>query len=325
MNQEFIMYKMVVFPTRILDEQYVQFVLDYQYLVINSLHQNYLLMTEWELTQCKGQDVLVCPVSRAVYSTKLMTYELSLYFQLTLAQKLCQRELLKLPVHPRLEQHGAVRSYYWPQQQPVHFRCHQQGSWVEFTLVLQGAGVLYNASACYIATTELQVYPERKGEATYAVPTPRLYAPDGPMVLADHELGTLRELIAINTTEVDQLTTRITSHRYGGDVNNLLQLHAVHLQHQRKFSWVYYALISMATVIILMVVYHFSSPYFFRLLSRCDSAVADKQRNDPLPNEVIPSNRDVELSSISIPNIEPMGGAQENPQIRFSTCSIQRE
>jgi hypothetical protein len=191
-------------------------------------------------------------------------------------------------------------------------------------MVLQ-EGVLYKASACYIATTELQVYPERKGEATYAIPTPRLYLPEGPMVMVDHELGTIRELISINTTEIGQLTTRITSHRYGGDVNNLLQLHAANLQHRRKFSWIFYALISLATVIIIMVVYHFSSPYLFRLLSRCDSTAAAKHRNDPLPNEVIPSNREVELNPISNPNMEPIGGAQESAQIRFSTYSIQGE
>jgi hypothetical protein len=179
-------------------------------------------------------------------------------------------------------------------------------------MVLQGSGVLYNASACYIATTELQVYAERNGEATLSVP-------EGPMVMADHKLGTLRELIPIDTTEIDQLTTRITIHRYGGDVNNLLQLHAANLQHRRKFNWILYALISLAAVIVIIVIYHFTSPYFIRLLSRCNSKAVANQRNDPLPNDVIPSTREAELNPISNPNMEPIGGAQESAQIRFTT------
>src|SRR5215470_16358021 len=296
MNQEFKLYKMVVYPTRILVNQYARFVLEYQYLVINSLYQNYLRMTEWEVTQCKGQDVLICPVFRAVYDTKLITCELSLYFQLPLAQKLCRRELMQLPVQPWIEQHGTVRLYYWPQQQPVHFRCYQQGSWNEFTLVLQGGGVLYNASSCYITTPEVQVQPERNGETTYAISSSKLYLPDYPPVMADHELQILQEFVPINTTAIDQLKSRLTDHHVGGDVSTLLRLHAANIRHQKNFNWLLYALVLLAVLILILVMYQFTRSYMRKLIAKCKGKTNASPTNESIPSEIIPSSKEIRIN-----------------------------
>lgn len=74
------------------------------------------------------------------------------------------------------------------------------------------------------------MHPQRRGETEYAISSLKLYLPEGPAVMTHHELETLREVVPINTTELDQLTTRVTNHHYGGDVNTLLQLHAATLK-----------------------------------------------------------------------------------------------
>jgi hypothetical protein len=52
--------------------------------------------------QCKGKDV-ICPVNQAVYSTKVILCELSLYLQSDKAQELCGRKLFKYPIQALLE------------------------------------------------------------------------------------------------------------------------------------------------------------------------------------------------------------------------------
>jgi hypothetical protein len=52
--------------------------------------------------QCKGKDV-ICPVNQAVYNTKVISCELSLYLKSAKAQELCGRQLFTYPVQALLE------------------------------------------------------------------------------------------------------------------------------------------------------------------------------------------------------------------------------
>ena len=56
-NRLYELYKMVVLPTRISDNAYVQFEIGYDYFGINLLQRIYLTMTEVDVLKCRGEGI----------------------------------------------------------------------------------------------------------------------------------------------------------------------------------------------------------------------------------------------------------------------------
>jgi hypothetical protein len=323
MGRDFTMYRMFVFPLLVMQRKYVQLELKHQFLAINLLHRQYLLLTDQDITQCRGDKVFMCPTNQAVYDMQLMTCELALFLQSPEVQRICQRNIVIYPVLPRMIRHGAVRVYYFPQQQEVHFKCSIKGGWHTFSLKLSGGGILSNVSSCYISTDKLQFYPELRGELDSVLPAPALYVPELQPVVSAHELHTLQQLMPVDTKILDQMEARLSEYHHGSDVNSLMQLHAVSLEHERRTNWLFYALISLGTILMSFLSYFCFLPYLRSMVTRC-------RRN---PNEFTHPDAKSEhpqtILSTSQGQVSPKPECSLNESaatpVRFSTYSLQNE
>jgi hypothetical protein len=320
-NRDFTLYRIVVVPARMFGKRYAQFSLAYNYLAINLLQQNYVLLTDLEIMKCSGVRVMVCPADKAVFSTKLKTCELSLFLQSEDARELCHRKVLQNPVHQVLEQQGPTRIYFLPDTQMVHFKCLEGSGWTTTALELGGAGLLQKATACYITTPQLQMFPERRGETMYTVQPPALYLPTGPPIVARHEVQALQQIIPWNATDLERLTSNLESHQHGDDINELMHLHTLSLRHETKSNWIILVCISIATILIFFMAYYFTLSHLRKLIASCtkkthETPVAETER---VPVEIIPITRQVQINPRSDHPLEEVPPTA----VRFSTYSVQ--
>jgi hypothetical protein len=70
-NRHFELFKIAVFSTSIFNNTYARFVVEKEYLAINSLQRTYFTMSSSEISQCKGKHVMICPASQAVYTMEV--------------------------------------------------------------------------------------------------------------------------------------------------------------------------------------------------------------------------------------------------------------
>jgi hypothetical protein len=68
-GRQFELHKMVVLPTRILNNTYVQYEIGKDYFAINLLQHTYLSLTEVDVTVCRGEYIKICTANQAVYNT----------------------------------------------------------------------------------------------------------------------------------------------------------------------------------------------------------------------------------------------------------------
>jgi len=83
----------IALPTQILNDTFVQYLLDYPYTGIDGIQRNYILLTETELKLCTESGITMCPANRAIFSTQVITCETSLFFQTPDSHSLCQKRL----------------------------------------------------------------------------------------------------------------------------------------------------------------------------------------------------------------------------------------
>ena len=68
-DRKYELYRVLAFPSRILNKTYASYELDTEYLAVSTLQQIYTSLSDRELGQCKGETVMVCPADKAVKST----------------------------------------------------------------------------------------------------------------------------------------------------------------------------------------------------------------------------------------------------------------
>jgi hypothetical protein len=95
--------------------------------------------------------------------------------------------------------------------------------WETVSFVLQGTGILSNATSCHVTMEGLQLYPELHGETTFAAQKPLLYSPSLPEITSPEELQTLSEISEIQA--IDTLTHALSAHQTDTDLNTLFQWH----------------------------------------------------------------------------------------------------
>jgi hypothetical protein len=79
-NRNFVLYKLIAFPMPVLNNTFVLYKPNYLYFGFNEFQHSYALFTEAEINCCIGGSVAVCPADKAVYTTKVVTCESSLFF-----------------------------------------------------------------------------------------------------------------------------------------------------------------------------------------------------------------------------------------------------
>ena len=157
---------MVILPTRIFNNTYAKFEVGSDYFGINLLQRTYLTLSEVDILQCRGEDIMICPANQAVYGTEVNSCALSLYSQSPHAREVCKRTVTTRPSPPILERHGAIVIYHLTEPKRLHLQCRHK-TWETYTMILEGGGTLQNAESCYLTLPGMQLYPAMRGESVF--------------------------------------------------------------------------------------------------------------------------------------------------------------
>jgi hypothetical protein len=176
-DRKYELFKVISFPSQILNNTYIRFNLDTEYFAISTLHQIYISLNEREMRRCEGASIMVCPADRAVKSKRPETCALSLFLQRRSVQE-CHRVITVKQPPAMFERHSTLVLYYTPEPRTAHFRCrNSRGEWATDSLQLDKAGTLSGVQSCHITCGDLQLYAEIKGNSQFEVPSPQIITP----------------------------------------------------------------------------------------------------------------------------------------------------
>jgi hypothetical protein len=144
-NREFVLYKLFTLPSPVSNTTSVQYRPNFRYFACNEIQHRYALLTQAEVDHCTGGNVAICPANTAIYSTRVVTCQSSLYFQTLDAHRLCQRQILHQPSTPTWTRHGTVWIYHVLEPLQVTFRCLVNQTWTSKTKHLAGSGLVLQA------------------------------------------------------------------------------------------------------------------------------------------------------------------------------------
>jgi hypothetical protein len=85
-NHRFSLYRVIALPTRIFNDTFAQYMLDYSYFGIDNIQRNYILMTEADVRLYSEKVITVCSANRAIFITRVINCEMSLHFQAPVSQ-----------------------------------------------------------------------------------------------------------------------------------------------------------------------------------------------------------------------------------------------
>jgi len=185
---QFTLHRIITLPEWISSDKFIQYTTGYAFLGIQTGQHDYILLSESDFDKCSKGNIVVCPVSTAVYSIQSLTCEISLFFQATSHYRLCKRKLLLHPQIQTLQRHGTLWTYYFPTRQKVAISCPGAADPSPRAVSLDGIGLLHNASSCHISTNNVQILPKLRGSTQTELSTPKLYIPEKVPIIADHEV-----------------------------------------------------------------------------------------------------------------------------------------
>jgi hypothetical protein len=159
----FTLYKIIILPEQVGMDKFIRYTVDYPYLAMQVGLRDYTLLSEVEYQQCTKGNPAVCPANEVIYSTQRLTCEISLYFQTVSQYHLCKRELMLQHQAPMMLQHHAVWVYHFPTPHRVTMLCPSAQDLSPRTELLMGSGLLRNATACHVSTSNMQILPTLRG------------------------------------------------------------------------------------------------------------------------------------------------------------------
>ena len=107
-NRHFILYKIFTLSTRVANGTFIQYLPEFLYFGINDIQHNYVLYTEAELNHCTKGIITVCPVDKAMFSTRVVTCASSLFFQSPDSHISCPRKVLLNHQTPLLHRYESI-------------------------------------------------------------------------------------------------------------------------------------------------------------------------------------------------------------------------
>jgi hypothetical protein len=268
-NREFALYKLFDLPSLISNTTSVQYKPNFGYFAFSEIQDRYALLTQAEVDHCIGGNVAICPADTAIYSTRVVTCESSLYFKTLDAHRLCQRQILKQPSTPTWTRHGTVWIYHVPKPLEVTFRCLVNQTWTSKTKQLTGNGLVLQASRCFILTEAFVVPPELTGGSEVNLEAPVFYVPEKVGIVAEHELRTLAEAVPPAVAQIDKLMAAVSSPHMAGDVNTMMQFHHLLTERNQQRNWYTVSLAVVATVTLIVLLVLIVRPHYPRLISLC--------------------------------------------------------
>jgi len=221
-SQRFTQFRITALPTRILNDTFALYQLEYNYFGLSHSQRDYILITAADVQKCNAGSITICPADRALYDTRSITCESKLYFQSTTKDSPCKRSLMLHYETPTLLRHGGVWLYHFPSQRQVNIRCPRGNVWVTRTRTLSGAGLIHNATRCSINSGEIRTLPELHGVAHANLYAPSVYMPDSSPILSRHELPHVEAALTSEVNELNQLKDRLAAAQKSLDVDTLV-------------------------------------------------------------------------------------------------------
>jgi len=253
-DRKYELFKVIAFPLRILNTTHVRFGLDTEYFAISTLRQFYISLSEREMRQCEGDNVMVCPANKAVKSTRTETCVLSLFLQRRNVQE-CHRVVTAKQPPAMLERHSTLVLYFTPEPQTAHLRCRDsRGEWTTDNILLNGAGSLSGVQSCHITWGDMQLYAEIRGNSQFEAPNPQIIIPSQFPVVSDKEWETLKQIT--ETKGLDQLIAAVTAHKMETSVDELVKIHQSEPPQTYNSTWTTPLLLAMSCLLVAMLLYY---------------------------------------------------------------------
>jgi hypothetical protein len=267
-NRNYELYRVIAFPTKILNRTFASYKFEREYLAISTFRQSYLMVCENDVKRCEGETIKICPANDAAQSTLTKSCVLSVFFQRNNIREVCQRVVTTQQPSPVLRRLGGLILYFTPEPQPVHFRCREGSSWTTVRMQLQGTGTLQGAQSCHVTFGDLQLYAEVRGSSQFEAPNPLIMVTPQLSVASDSELAVLKN--ALNTDQLDELISRVSSHKLEANINDLVHLHPLTMKHAVHTSWTTPLLIATATILFVVIIYYclYTLEHFNKMLQQ---------------------------------------------------------
>jgi len=177
-SQHFTLHKLIVLPTQVLENKFVEIVHDFAYFALLVNQRDFASLIEADLQLCSAGTLTVCPFNIPLYDAKVPACEAELFFQISGEKPACRRKMLLHHSTPTAHRHGAMCFYHFPEQRQVTIRCPHGSQWIPFSEFLSETGVIRNATACIITANEVRTLPELHGTSQVRTDVPTLYLPD---------------------------------------------------------------------------------------------------------------------------------------------------
>jgi hypothetical protein len=266
-DRKFQVMRLLAFPKRISNGAYVKFQINDKYLAVNSFHQTYFTLTDYELSQCKGDNIKVCAANKPILSgdTKHNQCVFQLYLNSDEAAGVCSRLISAHPPSPMMQRHGAMVVYFMPEPLQIFLRCRDDQGWNTTSLILEGVGTLSKVQTCHITAGNMKLYAELSGKSKVRTQSPLIMSPGYQTLTSHSEVEALKK-IAENPNTYELLST-LSAHKMEPSVDTLLSLHTS-LTHSHGLSWPTIVYISATVSICVMVAYHCSLTLVSKLKKR---------------------------------------------------------
>ena len=164
-SQRFTLFRIIALPTRILNDTFASYQLEYDYFGLSHSQRDYIMITAADVQKCNAGSITICPADRALYDTRSLTCESKLYFQTTTKDGPCKSSLMLHYEAPTLLRHGDVWLFHFPSRRQLTVRCPRDNTWETHTQMLSGAGLIRNATICAITAGEVRTLPDLHGRA----------------------------------------------------------------------------------------------------------------------------------------------------------------
>jgi hypothetical protein len=153
-----------------------------------------------------------------------------------------------------MDRHGETTVYFFAEPTRITSRCLRDRT-LETTVLLCGAGSLYNVESCHFSTESLQLHPGLRRETEYTVRAPPLYAPTLPAITLTAEMEQLKKITETTDTEIEQVASINSANGGRTDLNTMIRLRPPQTLTPRKPEWLVLSLLSMGTVTSVLILY----------------------------------------------------------------------
>ena len=152
--------------------------------------------------------------------------------------------------------------YFFPERQSLTLRCPNFGNQPHRTISLQGTGLVYNLSTCYLSSSTLRTLTELTGLLHAKLETPNLYLPSNISAVSKYETTT--NILPADTSRIDDMTLQLGTRKQTFDMDSLFHVHEISQQQEQRTRWLVILTTSISIAVILGI-------FCFNLYSHCHS------------------------------------------------------